>query len=366
MSEALALRDGKAANPDRGNYYSGPGQLPFAAGGEEQPALNQKRLSGGGFRQSPTPVEPQRGDAEPLTCEQVQQFRQAASRVEASDEVADELSLSLDLVQRIRSQRIHVDSAYSRFQFVFDCLVAERPQLTLARDERIRLQFEVYRQSGLISRMLTRVSAGNSAALVAAAILISVVVWAGLAYALRWLLDQRIANLFGDVFFMNGQALAAIAPAAFIGSIISMTVRLRDFACRRDLDPLAVFWTAMLKPLIGVAFSVFLLAMLAGGIVNLGLFGERSLDFSGSSNMPAKALYILWILGFLSGFAERLTWDFIDRAQPIAAPATSCGPIQSNSASRDQASDDAAELAEHNKADVSRNGWSRGSLTFGT
>jgi len=260
-----------------------------------------------------------------LSGEQLQEFRQAAQAKAVDPEVNEELSLALALAQRIRTRCCNIDSAYDRIKFIFDCLNAQPVRLVLARDERLRLQVEIYRQAGLISRTLAQLSSGSPAGLVLAAVAISTLVWAVVVFGIHSLARSQLDSLFTEIFFMNGKALAVIASAAFIGGVVSIATRLREFSQKRDMDPFAMFWTAMLKPLIGVVLSLFLLATLAGGIISFGFLGEDPFNLrdglaaNAHAPLAPKVLYTLWALGFLCGFSERFAWDFVDRAEGAAS-----------------------------------------------
>jgi hypothetical protein len=187
------------------------------------------------------------------------------------------------------------------------------------------LQVEIYRQAGVISRTLAQLSSGSPAGLVLAAVAVSTAVWAIVVFGVHLLAHSKINALFNEIFFMNGKALAVIASAAFIGGVVSIATRLREFSQKRDLDPFAMFWTAMLKPLIGVVLSLFLLATLAGGLISFGFLGDDpfllkdGVTADAHAVLAPKVLYTLWALGFLCGFSERFAWDFVDRAEGAAS-----------------------------------------------
>ncbi|MBV8704272.1 MAG: hypothetical protein JO118_11230, partial [Acetobacteraceae bacterium] len=166
---------------------------------------------------------PDNNTAPSLSAEQVQELRELA-RASASPEpaVADELSTALGLAQAIRSGGYDVDLAYARLRFVVDCLRDATPKLTLARDERLRLQFDVYKRSGVVSRLLAHVSAGSAVAMVLAALAMSVVIWAAVVLLVHHLVVYSASSLFQDMFFMNGQALTVVAFGAFLGGVVSI------------------------------------------------------------------------------------------------------------------------------------------------
>lgn len=84
-------------------------------------------------------------------------------------------------------------------------------------------------------------------------------------------------------------------------------MRLKQFARLRDLGPLAVFRTAMLKPLIGVLLAIVILATLSANVLSFA-----NMDLSAATIYPASGetaigtLYLLWLISPLSGFIKRL------------------------------------------------------------
>ena len=262
-------------------------------------------------------MKPSAEPAPKLDSNLINELRAMALDHATSEDVSEELSITLGLAQRLRSKPCIVDSGYDRLLFIFNCLLVDPPKLILARDERLRLQVELYQQSGWLSRTLARISAGSPVALVLTALCASLIIWAVVFLLVRLLSGWTEAL---PIFFMDGKAFGIMAFAALIGGVVSIATRLREFSRVRDLDPFAMFWTALLKPLVGVVLALFILATLAGDVVSLGFLGADPLSLNGGGQAPpAKSLYILWVLGFLAGFSERFAWDFVDRAQGLAS-----------------------------------------------
>jgi len=265
---------------------------------------------------------------EVLSSAHMSEFRELTQTIKTNDDtIREEVSLALGLAQRIRTNRCNIDGAYERLRFIFSCLMTEPPQILLATDERLRLQIEAYRHGGLISRSLARVSSGSPAGLVLAAVVLSTILWGLFVFSVHYLANRnplpesQVDTLLGEIFFMNGKALSVITTAAFVGGVISIATRLGEFTRKRDLDPFAVFWTAMLKPLIGVVLSLFILATLAGGIISFGFLGDDPFNLKDNvlkGPIAPKVRYTLWALGFLAGFSERFAWDFVDRTEGAA------------------------------------------------
>jgi hypothetical protein len=236
----------------------------------------------------------------------------ALSLNKPNDEVAEESAAALRLAQKIRSRDIFIPNASARLGFILDCLKKKPPSLILARDARLQMQIEVYSKSGLVSRALAKISDGSSVGLVLTALVASTIIWAIMALLIHAAVNKFDKGLTSDIFFMNGRALVAISSAAFVGGVVSIATRLKEFSRVRDLDPFAMFWTAMLKPLIGVVLSFFILAALEGGVVTFSFLKTDKL-----SDPQSNALYVLWMMGFLAGFSERFAWDFVSRTEGI-------------------------------------------------
>jgi phage replication-related protein YjqB (UPF0714/DUF867 family) len=288
-------------------------------------------LMGGGVNKSggAAPAKPwwfQRRNTTPgaddcLTAQQVQTLRtriREAKNIPA--EAVEELSATLTLAQRIRSKNIFIEDANDRLTFIVECLLAEKPQLIFASEGRLRMQLDVYSNSGRFNSFLAWISSGSPVGLVLVALVASLVLWTVGLLLVRVLIHAG-GGTAADIFFMNGKALAVMVSAAFLGGVISIATRLQEFSRVRDLDPFAMFWTALLKPLIGVFLAMFILATLAGGIISFGFLDQDplALKADASAPIPKKTLYVLWVLAFLAGFSERFAWDFVDRAQGVAS-----------------------------------------------
>jgi hypothetical protein len=312
---------GRTSPSSKGETAGGARKVPGGDGKDSatsQPAA-AKRSAATGFRAAigrALSIAPAAEPRSTLKPDQINELRALALENPTSEDVSEELSITLGLAQRLRVKPCVVDSGYDRLRFIFDCLLDDPPKLILARDERLRLQVEIYQQSGWLSRTLARISAGSPVALVLTALCASLIIWAAVFWLVRLLsgLTQPL-----PIFFMDGKAFAITAFAALIGGIVSIATRLREFSRVRDLDPFAMFWTALLKPLVGVVLALFILATLAGDVVSLGFLGADPLGLAGKQPVAQKSWYILWVLGFLAGFSERFAWDFVDRAQGVAS-----------------------------------------------
>jgi hypothetical protein len=256
-----------------------------------------------------TPLPRASGDQRALTDSHIMALRERAATAEVGPELEEELSVALGLAHDLKG----VDDAAARLGFIFDCLLAKPPKLALAQDERLRLQVENHRHSGPLTSWLARLSAGSPVALMLIALGCSLVVWSVVFAVLGWIARVDAASALRMVDTM---ALSTVSYAALLGGVLSIATRLKEFSKVRDLDPFAMFWTALLKPLIGVVLAIFLLAAIYGEVISFGaLFGPDAFAGYGSNGLPRQTIHVLWVIGFLAGFSERFAWDFVDRAQ---------------------------------------------------
>jgi hypothetical protein len=253
---------------------------------------------------------------------EIMALRRRAAEAELAPELEEELSVVLGLAHELKG----ADHAAARLNFIVDCLVADPPKLALAQDERLRLQVENHRHSGPLTRWLARLSAGSPVALMLIALGCSLVIWS-VVFALLGLIARVDAE--SALRMVDTMALATVSYAALVGGVLSIATRLKEFSKVRDLDPFAMFWTALLKPLIGVVLAIFLLAAIYGEVISFGaLFGAGAFEGYGSNALPRQTIHVLWVIGFLAGFSERFAWDFVDRARgqvgnELPAPGTS-------------------------------------------
>ena len=77
---------------------------------------------------------------ESLTVRQMEALRKRVFTAHvATNEIDEELALTLNLAQRIRASRYAIDGANSRLNFVLDCLLSNPAKLIEARGERLQL-----------------------------------------------------------------------------------------------------------------------------------------------------------------------------------------------------------------------------------
>jgi hypothetical protein len=197
----------------------------------------------------------------------------------------------------------------------FEQLGAEHPNLVLAA--RLRADLGV---SHIRSTMLGRLIAGRMAIQTVVLGLLStfLLLFAGMVFldlgqaylrqvAQSTLLSHPIADLIQR---MPVAQLTSLVVAAFVGAVVSVLARLRSMLELARVAPLLVFVTVATKPFVSVAFATFIYAVIGSGLVSI----------PGISLDGPQAGYLVWTIGFLSGFSERFVQDFVGQADRIVAP----------------------------------------------
>ena len=258
------------------------------------------------------------------------------------EEVEAELAAVMEVADRIHQRKLEVPGVPEQINFILDCLMADKPRLILAREQRAQLQLALYQNWIPPFRWLARMSAGNSLGVILTGAIVSFAIFEIILFLVHTFSRTDKSGVSQQVFFMNGQALLVITAAAFVGALVSIAMRWREFARVRDVYPSARFFTLMFKPLIGVAMAIFILAALESGFVKFAFFPDEAFKSIDSPQFQAlfkvdpppasdmtldqnkieagyKTLYLLWVFGFLAGFSERFASDFVGRAEGIAS-----------------------------------------------
>ena len=98
--------------------------------------------------------------------------------------------------------------------------------------------------------------------------------------------------------------IVLLVHAAFLGSVVSIVVRVKSFLTVKSFNAQLVFVSVLTRPFVSVMFALLAFVMLKAGVVS----------FLGVNLDSPSGAYIAWGLGFLCGFSERIAQDFADRA----------------------------------------------------
>lgn len=101
-----------------------------------------------------------------------------------------------------------------------------------------------------------------------------------------------------------------------LGGITSLLVRLHDFAVMArwapETDPKILFFTGLLKPVIGILFALFVWSAFSSGLLSLNL-----------PTAVQNTSHFYFALSFIAGFSERFASDLANRAPSMPSKSNS-------------------------------------------
>lgn len=103
--------------------------------------------------------------------------------------------------------------------------------------------------------------------------------------------------------------ILAVVSAGALGSFVSVIVRANDFIEGQQRTRLDLFLVGFFRPVVGMAFAVFLMAALESGMVS----GILATDAS----KPAQKIYFYIAISFVAGFSERLVKDLMGKTADL-------------------------------------------------
>jgi hypothetical protein len=103
--------------------------------------------------------------------------------------------------------------------------------------------------------------------------------------------------------------LMLVGASGAVGSIVSIMVRINQFSDVKVKDQSVLFFTGLFKPIIGMAFAIFIFAILNSGILPVTI-------------QAGKETFFFIALSFIAGFSERFAQDVAIKTEqtiPISA-----------------------------------------------
>lgn len=212
------------------------------------------------------------------------------------DEVQYELARLLSIAQQAGAKNLA--QVVAEAQVAMQGLLRESPKLQFARTVRYRLEMELLRNNGRATRHLVGWTDGNPVAIVGMGVLLTCLLTPLLYVGWQFLPHGLMSGILPG----TGEALPALIASAFLGGVVSLLSRLREFSRVRDFDPIFLFWNGLLKPYVGIIFAFFVFAFLKS-------------EFVPAVKLTADTVPVWWVVGFMSGFSERFTRDIISKGE---------------------------------------------------
>ena len=229
----------------------------------------------------------------------------------ADKKVQVEIAALMALLTTMPTRTLNDHRVY--FEMAFELLADDQPNMILVRSLRANLG-EIRDRSGSgFSRLISHLYGGGplhtvmSALLVVFALSFVVVALLALGHHFTGVAVRHLSLDMPILLSGSGRTvvqLMLLTHAAFLGSIVSIIVRLRTFSSATDLGSLLIFVSVVTRPFISVMLAIFAFAAMKAGVVS----------FLGINLDDPSGPYLAWGIGFLCGFSERLAQDLVDRA----------------------------------------------------
>jgi hypothetical protein len=220
----------------------------------------------------------------------------SSTRTEEQQQLIAQLINELPYLERLKGARVNVGQA----EVAAAALLAQEPQIELAQ----KIVQDLERRIKIYQSTFQSVLHGRSPiSQLLLGIVVHLLLLAAILFALAIL--RRAGTLDGfepiTVWVLVGGAL---------GGITSLLVRLHDFAILDrwsvEADPKVLFFTGMLKPVVGIVLALFIWSAFSSGLLSLNL-----------QIAATNTRLFYFALSFLAGFSERFAPDLANRAPPM-------------------------------------------------
>ncbi len=222
----------------------------------------------------------------------------AHSSKKLEPEIQEELAKLINMFTQL--QRDGDAVLVTQARIALESLLSNEPNLELSKSISKRLDTRLKARS---SPLASAVRGGSAA----------VKVVLGLGVLMYLVLPLSVAlfpfySRYGTVLGIKIEMLGLVAFAGALGSIVSIMVRLHQFADAITKDPAILFFTGLFKPIVGTSFALFIFATLNSGLLPVTIQQD-------------KMQYFFAALSFVAGFSERFAQDVVVKAESaIGAP----------------------------------------------
>ena len=207
-------------------------------------------------------------------------------------DVQEELGLVLGLFEYAKEPDKH--HYLLNLEIAVEALLAEKPNIPLAKQIRERVESRVRKKLFSIRHPAVMVVFGLGMLLYIGIPLITIL--------LPDVLDKK------EVLGINTQLLIGVGIAGAVGSIVSIMVRIQDFSNIEGVELPILFFTGFFKPIIGVAFALFVFAAIQSEVIPIIV-------------KQGNHQYFFLALAFISSFSERFAKDVVSKAEGHLASA---------------------------------------------
>jgi peptidoglycan hydrolase-like protein with peptidoglycan-binding domain len=239
--------------------------------------------------ESPPPLE-----ASPLPEPLAEQLRQRLSQ-SLDPDIQAELSRVLVLRGRVAPEL--GAAAVETLDLCLTALLAEQPNLSFARDTRLRIASELSDRVYPLRPLPLLRSSSPATQVVLGLALFLLFIQGFIAF-----MHQALTTEATRFFNLPARELLLVGMCGAVGGAVSILMRLGDFEKLRGASRMSMLLQGFFKPMVGMYCGIFGFALMKSGVLPL------------QASTPESALYLYMSVSFLLGFSERLAQDVFVRA----------------------------------------------------
>ena len=215
----------------------------------------------------------------------------------------DELASLLKLIPEIDN------SYYAKFaplaEIALQSLLSETPNLALAKGIRRGIEENVHRST--LQILLHGGSPPTHVIRGLGTLLFTLIPLPFVATMIVQTYYPKLVATYNRLFGSDATELVlVIAIAGAVGSAVSIMVRIQDNESLKENDPTILFLIGLFKPIIGVAFALFVFAVLKSQLLPVQV-------------VTPNEYYFFTALAFVAGFSERFAKDIVARTEKAFA-----------------------------------------------
>jgi hypothetical protein len=192
---------------------------------------------------------------------------------------------------------------------------SKSPNLNIVREIRNRLDLDILNQrSGLVPRIRRQIGASPVYAMLVGTLFAFI---AGIAILSLAIISWNALKPYGVVGDLRVKEIVLVVFAAIVGACVSILSRSDTFASLFVYDPFLIFVNCLVKPIVACGLAVTVYCIFGSGIMQVAGLTDAIAGKPDEAGPDLKLAAILWVVGFVVGFSERLAADLISRTESV-------------------------------------------------
>jgi hypothetical protein len=192
---------------------------------------------------------------------------------------------------------------------------SKSPNLNIVREIRNRLDLDILNQrSGLVPLIRKQIGISPVYAMLVGTLC---AFFAGIAVLSLAIISWNALIPYGVVGDLRVKEIVLVVFAAIVGACVSILSRSDTFASLFVYDPFLIFVNCLVKPIVACGLAVTVYCIFGSGIIQVTGLTDAIAGKPNPEGPDLKLAAVLWVVGFVVGFSERLAADLISRTESV-------------------------------------------------